>query len=60
MQMKDKDFVLSHDDMQFVLEMIDQGLIKNTISDFTLKILAKAWYDRGYDDAKMELENVES
>jgi hypothetical protein len=57
MQMKDKDFLLSKDDMEFVLEMIDQGIIKNSISDFTLRILAKAWYDRGYDDAQMEIEN---
>lgn len=60
MQMKDKDFVLSKEDMEFVLEMIDQGVIKNSISEFTLRILAKAWYDRGYEDAQTEIENGES
>ena len=58
--MKNKDFVLSKEDMEFVLEMIDQGVIKNSISDFTLRILAKAWYDRGYEDAQAEIENGES
>jgi hypothetical protein len=60
MEIKDKDFMLSKDDMEFVLEMIDQGIIKNSISEFTLRMLAKSWYDRGYEDAQIEKENGES
>jgi hypothetical protein len=60
MEIRGQEFLLSQDDMKFVLEMIDQGIINNSISDFTLRILAKSWYDRGYEDAKVESEDAES
>lgn len=60
MEMINQDFVLSKDDMKFVLEMIDQGTISNAISDFTLRTLAKTWYDRGYEDAKAEQNDDDS
>jgi hypothetical protein len=60
MEIRGQEFLLSQDDMKFVLEMIDQGIINNSISDFTLRILAKSWYDRGYEDAKAESEDAES
>ena len=43
---------LDDDDKQFILEMVEDGVIADILKPISLRDFANTWYERGYDDGK--------
>ena len=41
---------LDEDDKQFIIEMIEDGVISNIIEPLSLRNFASVWYERGFQD----------
>lgn len=52
------DAIASNDDLKFLDEMVAMGILEETTENFSLRKLAKIWYERGYYDRMYE-ENIE-
>lgn len=42
---------LDEDDKQFIVEMLEDGVITNIVDPLSLREFASLWYERGFQDA---------
>lgn len=41
---------LDEDDKQFIIEMLEDGVIKSIVDPISLREFANNWYERGFQD----------
>ena len=43
---------LDEDDKQFIIEMVEDGVIQDIVKPLSLREFASTWYERGFQDGQ--------